>query len=304
MQIIDKTPYRAENGEIDILGRIQGTLKYGMSWFSNINAQNVVIAIIEKQLDANYALLRNVTLPNTEITLPLVLIGPPGIYLINVAHERGVFMARDDQWGTMIGDRFVPARVNQISRTQTFGRVLQLYLDRQNFKGQAVVEAVLMAADPGMQIESTRPVVRVVMSDALERFAASLNQARPTLNSPLAHDIAHAILVGRPPKVASPEPVAEVVSQEEEEEIDETPFGAFSFGDEEEDQATDTLQTQPEAPAPDLPREPRAKPAKKTSKKKGPLGLTTSQLMILGGAFLFACCLISVAIIIVSSLTN
>ena len=303
MKIIDKTPYRAENGEIDILGRIQGTLKYGMSWFNNIKAQDVVIAIIEKQLDANYALLRNVTLPNTEITLPLVMVGPPGVYLINVAHERGVFMARDDQWGTMIGDRFVPARINQISRTQTFARVLQLYLDRQNFKGQVVVEGVLMAADPGMQIESTRPVVRVVMSDALERFAASLNQARPALNSPLAHDIMHAILVGRPPKIESPEPVAQVVSQEQE-EVDETPFGAFAFGDEEDNQGADAFQPQSEAPTPDLPHEPRAKPAKKKSKKKGPLGLTTSQLMILGGALLFACCLISIAAIIVSTLPN
>ena len=303
MKIIDKTPYRAESGEIDLLGRIQGMLKYGMSWFNILKAQDIVIAIIEKQLDSNYALLRNVTLPNTEINLPLVLVGPPGVYLINVAHERGVFMARDDQWGTMIGDRFVPARLNQINRTQALGRVLQLYLDRQNFKGQLVVEAILMAADPGMQIESTRPVVRVVMSDALERFAASLNQARPAINSPLAHDIIHAILVGRPPKIESPEPVAEVVSQEQE-ETDETSFGAFSFDDQEADQTTDTVQSQSEVPVPDLPQEPKARRAKKTSKKKGPLGLTTSQLMILGGALFFAVCLIAVAVIIVSLLPN
>ena len=173
MKIVDKTPYRTETGEIDLLGRVQGMLKYGMSWYSRLKAQDVVIAIIEKQLDSNYALLRNVTLPNTEINLPFVLIGPPGIYLINVTHERGVFIARDDQWGTMIGDRFVGARINQIGRTLAFGRVLQLYLDRQGFKGSVVVESILMAADPGMQIESTRPAVRVVMSDALQPGAQS-----------------------------------------------------------------------------------------------------------------------------------
>ena len=36
MQIVDQTPYRTETGEIDIMGRIQGTLKFGLSWFDRI----------------------------------------------------------------------------------------------------------------------------------------------------------------------------------------------------------------------------------------------------------------------------
>ena len=50
MKIVDKTPYRTESGEIDILGRVQGMLKYGLTWYNRIQAQDVVIAIIEKQL--------------------------------------------------------------------------------------------------------------------------------------------------------------------------------------------------------------------------------------------------------------
>jgi hypothetical protein len=296
MKIIDKTPYRTEAGEIDLLGRIQGTLKFGFSWYNNIKAQDVVLAIINKQLDSNYALLRNVTLPNTEITLPMVLLGPPGVYLLNVAHERGIFTARDDQWGTMMGDRLVPARINQLTRTQAFGRVLQLYLDRQGFKGSVVVESVLLAADPGMQIESTRPVIRVVMSDALERFAASLNQARPTLNSPLAHDLAHAILVGRPAKPDASE--APIGQPEEEEEAGVSSFGGFSFDDEENEESS-APQVEARAPVEEqTPAKPAKKPGK-TAKKKGPLGLTTAQLMILGGALLFAFCLIAAAFVII-----
>jgi hypothetical protein len=304
MQIVDKTPYRTEAGEIDLMGRIQGTLKYGLSWYSRVKAQDVVIAIIEKQLDGNYALLRNVTLPNTEITLPLVLIGPPGVYLINVMHERGVFIARDDQWGKMIGDRFVPARINQISRTQTFGRVLQVYLDRQGFKGSVVVESILMASDPGMQIESTRPAVRVVMSDALERFAASMNQARPSLNSPLAHDVAHAILVGRAPRVAAPAPATPV----EDEETYTPSYGAYAF-DEQQNEPEPQETKAPnrsdwrEARADDSqPAKPQTKAKKPVSKKKGPLGLTSTQLLIVIAVLLFALCVIAAAAIFV--LTN
>lgn len=297
MKIIDKTPYRTETGEIDLMGRIQGMLKYGMSWYSRVKAQDVVIAIIEKQLDSNFALLRNVTLPNTEINLPLVLIGPPGVYLINVTHERGVFIARDDQWGKMIGDRFVPARINQIGRTQTFGRVLQVYLDRQGFKGSVVVESVLMASDPGMQIESTRPAIRVVMSDALERFAASMNQARPALDSPLAHDLARAIIVGRTPKPPAPEPGAAVSMDEE---TNTSSFGAFAFDDQQTDDETNETKNQNQTPAVETqPAQPETKAKKPASKKKGPLGLTRTQLLIVIAVSLFALCAIAAAVVFV-----
>lgn len=299
MVTIDKTPFREKTGEIGLVGLLQGTLKYGPTWQSRIKAQDVVIAIIEKQLDSNFALLRNVTLPNTEIDLPLVLIGPPGVYLINVTHERGVYRAKDDEWGTMIGDRFVPARINQITRTATFGRVLQTYLDRQGFKNAVIVEPILMAADPGMQIESTRPAVRVVMSDALERFAASLSQARSMIDEPLGKSVVRSILVGKPADViptAQPESVADNLSS----------FGSFGFDDEnapeqtDKQQATEWLENlgEPSTPKQAEPQTP-AKPKKAAKKRSGPLGLTTGQLITLGITFLVMVCLLIAAIIFV-----
>jgi hypothetical protein len=240
MKIVDKTPYRSEAGEIDILGRLQGTLKYGLTWYNRIQAQDAVIAIMEKQLGNSYTLLRNHTLPNTEINLPLVLVGPPGVSLINVTHEHGVYRAKDDEWGTIAGDRFVPARINQIQRTLAFGRVLQVYLDRQGFKDALTVDSILMAADPGMHIESTRPAVRIVMSDALERFAVSLGQGRLILNAPTANDIVQAILVGRPKKM---EPVPEAAAAPEAEF---SSFGGFT-PDEAETQGSGGFSSDPQA---------------------------------------------------------
>ncbi len=301
MVIIDKTPYRSKTGEISPIGLIQGMLKYGLTWQNHLKAQDIVIAIIEKQLDSNFALLRNVTLPNTDIHLPMVLVGPPGVYLLNVAHERGVYRARDDQWGTMIGDRFVPAPINQITRSTTFGRVLQTYLDRQGFKGSVVVESVLMAADPGMQIESTRPAVRVVMSDALERFAASMGHARSTINTGLGKDIVKAILVGG----KSAPNAAQAVGQEVQTEAisSSSSFGDFGFDDGESEQEAsqefDRADNQPAEPAPAP-----AKPRKTTSKKKGLIGLTTSQLLIAGGMLLFILCITIAGVAFVLTLPN
>jgi len=196
MKIADRTPFRTEDGKIEIFGRIQGTLKYGLSWYARLQAQDVVIAVLDKTLDPNYVLLRNVTLPDTDIDLPLVLIGPPGVYLINVTHERGVYRAKDDEWGTIAGERFAPASINQIQRTVKLGRVLQIYLDRAGYKGTVIVDTILMAADPGMHIESVRPAVRIVMSDALERFAISMNQARPIFSVGKITELAQLIVKG------------------------------------------------------------------------------------------------------------
>jgi hypothetical protein len=207
MKIADRTPFRNAGGQIDIFGRMQATLKFGLGWYARIQAQDIAIAVLEKILDQNFILLRNVTLPDTDIELPLVLIGTPGVYLINVTHERGVYRARDDEWGTISGEKFVPARVNQVQRTVKLGRVLQIYLDRAGYKGALIIEPILMSADPGMHIESVRPVARIVMSDALERFAISLNQAKPVFNPGKITEIAQVILKG-PKKQAQAKPDA------------------------------------------------------------------------------------------------
>jgi hypothetical protein len=195
MKILDKTPYRTESGEIDIIGRVRGTLTLGPNWYARVQAQDMAIAIMEKALGEKYVLVRNVTLPDTEIELPLVLVGPQGVFLIYVTHERGVYRAKDDEWGTVRGEKFVPAAINQVKRTQKLGRVLQVYLERAGFK-DFVVEPILMSADPGTHIESTRPAVRIIMSDALERFAISIGQGRAIFGADTVYKIVKTIMTG------------------------------------------------------------------------------------------------------------
>jgi hypothetical protein len=195
MKIIDRTPFRAESGEIDIMGRIRGSLSHGLNWYTRLQAQDTVIAIMDKVLGDKYVLLRNVTLVDTEIELPMLLVGPQGVFLINAIHERGVYRAKDDEWGTVRGEQFVPAAINQVKRTLKLGRVAQVYLERAGFK-DLLVDPILMSADPGTHIESTRPAVRVIMSDALERFAISVNQGRAILGPDVVSGVVKTILNG------------------------------------------------------------------------------------------------------------
>jgi hypothetical protein len=190
--MIDKTPYLSEKGQINLIDRIQSLLKYGPSWFQQLDAQKVVISNLEKQLDNKYMLMRNVTLPNSEIMIPIILIGPQGVYVLNVTHLRGVYQAKNDEWGTMEGEKFKPASINLLVRTARLGRALEVYLKRQGHETKPI-EAVLVGADPGLHVNSVRPIVRVVLSDAINRFAASITAARPVLSTAAILDLAERI---------------------------------------------------------------------------------------------------------------
>jgi hypothetical protein len=196
MKIIDKTPFRKEDGSISFIDRIQGTLKYGLPWYGRVQAQDKIIPVLEKHLGRSFILMRNVTLGGTDIELPMILIGPPAVLVINVITDQGIFRAQEDEWGKIVGNQFVPSKINHVERTARMGKVLQVFLQRAGVTG-VTIESILLSANPGTHVESVRPVVRVVMSDALERFAASLSQAKSSLGPEACAGIAQAVLSGK-----------------------------------------------------------------------------------------------------------
>ena len=182
MKIIDQTPLLDANGQLSLVNRIQGMLKYGFSWPANLQAQEKVIAQMNKVIEKNHTLFRNQQLGASEIVVPLILIGSSGIFVLEATPLKGFYRARGEDWGTVANGRFQPASINVLSRTARLAKILQVFFERQGLKLSAPVEPVLLAADPGMHIESVRPAVRVVMSDAIDRFAASLLTSRPIYN--------------------------------------------------------------------------------------------------------------------------
>jgi hypothetical protein len=182
MKIIDQTPLLDANGQLSLVNRIQGMLKYGFSWPANLQAQEKVIVQLNKAIEKNHTLFRNQQLGASEIIVPLILIGSSGIFVLEATPLKGFYRARGEEWGTVSNGRFQPAGINILSRTARLAKILQVFFERQGFKLTAPVEPALLAIDPGMHIESVRPAVRVVMCDAIERFAASLLASRPIYN--------------------------------------------------------------------------------------------------------------------------
>ncbi len=179
MQIIDKSPLVSEDGSISFFNRLRGTLQYGKSWFGDMQAQEEAIRALSV-LDNRYTLLRNIPLPEAGVPIPLVLIGPAGLWVMYVSGLRGVYRAKDDTWMRMDSGHFRPVTPNLIRRTQLLARALQVYLERQGVRVPEVHTALLFT-DPTQHVDVLNPAVRVVLSDAIDRFVLSITRQEEQL---------------------------------------------------------------------------------------------------------------------------
>jgi len=202
MKVIDQTPFFKADGKISMLDQAKATMKLGATWVQETQAQTGVMAALERGLDKRFTLLRNVTLPGLDISIPFILVGPTGVYAMYVTALRGMYRAKGDLWGTLSGNTFKPSAVNLMTRIARMARAVQVYLQRQGYEGAGMVDSALLCADPGMHVDSVRPIVRVVQSDALERFAVSIGQARETISPGAVAEVVNRIQNPRPAKAA------------------------------------------------------------------------------------------------------
>jgi hypothetical protein len=202
MKVIDQTPFFKPDGKINMIDQAKATMKLGGTWVQETQAQTGVMAALDRGLDKRFTLLRNVTLQGLDISIPFILVGPTGIYAMYVTALRGMYRAKGDLWGTLSGNTFKPASINLLTRTARMARAIQVYLQRQGYEGVGMVDSALLCADPGLHVDSVRPIVRVVQSDALERFAVSIAQARDTISPGAVTEVVNRILNPKPAKVA------------------------------------------------------------------------------------------------------
>lgn len=280
MRIIDKTSSQDERGNISLIARIQGTLKYGLSWYSELEAQKSVIPLLDRLLEKHFVLIRNFNLPESDIIIPIILIGSGSLTVMLTTPVKGQFEAKGSEWNTVSNGTSTPAPKNLINILSKLSRVFQRYLEINKINIPMPVEAVLLSTNPGANIDSVRPEVRVVRSDAVKQFASLLNQAKPLLRADQINAIADLILEPKPKTtVAPPEPqmpAARPMSRAQ------TIFKAS------ETSAPQAVPTSAQSAAP------QPKPVLQPVKKKKP-ALTGRQMLLLAVLGIFACCIIIAA---------
>jgi hypothetical protein len=159
-------------------------------------------------LGNDYIALHNITMPETEVNIPLMVIGPTGVYVLYVTPLAGVYRAKGDNWLIQESGRGMRnAHPNLLARSQLMGRAVEVFLKRNGC--DVTVQTALLCSSSKMFVESIRPSTRVIMSDAIEKFITSWAQENANLNADVVHQIAD--LLTTQPKPVAPavvEPVA------------------------------------------------------------------------------------------------
>ena len=277
MKVYDKTPLLDPQGNINPIARIQGTLKYGLSWSSELEAQVAVIAQLDRLLDKGFVLIRNFTLPDSDIVIPMILIGPGSLSVIFATPLKGDFEAKGNEWNSVKNGIAVPASRNLIDLLIKYTRVFQRYLQLNKINIPVPIEPVLIATNPGANIESVRPAVRVVRSDAIKQFASSVNQASPILRAEQV--IASADLIIEPHPASTERPAEPEIPVERPVSRAQAIFQASENGEVEQ-------KPQPR-PHPAM----NAQGKNQTPAKKSP-AISRSQIFLLVGLGIFECCIL------------
>jgi hypothetical protein len=205
MKIIDKTPLVDEKGNLGLQQRVQGMLQFGFNWPRELEVQKVIAAFLERQLEKGYTLIRNMPLGASGIVIPMILVGPAGIFVMSVLYQKGRYEAKGDSWNVDTGNAFKPAPKNEIRELLRYVRALTVYIERQGTRIPVDIEPVLIAGDPGVHIDSNKPAVRVLLIDGIKSFVAGLVTGRPVMGSESVYEITERILNPRPPKKESAE---------------------------------------------------------------------------------------------------
>lgn len=192
MRYRDYSPIPEKGSQLSFPDRLQGMLKYGLSWPKEMQSQRVVVDYLKRGLDNRFTLLRNLLLPEANITLPLLLVGPQGITLINPTPTPGVFSAKEGTWLINTARGYQPASPNLLQRTHLLAKAVNVFLERNDLM-LVEAEGILVFTNPGTHVDTTRPLVRVLLMDALPRYTASLMQAAPRLSGEQTYNLVRAL---------------------------------------------------------------------------------------------------------------
>jgi hypothetical protein len=203
MKIIDKTPLLNEKGELGLTQRVQAMFQYGFNWLNELQAQKAIISYLDKQLDKGYTLIRNYTLGKSGITVPIILLGPTGIQVIQVAYLRGRFEAKGEDWNVEAGEGYKPAPVNLVKQTLRMARAVRAFIERQGSHVPVEIEPVLIAGNPGMHIENAGPAVKVLMIDGVRSYVSNLATAQPVLRPEKVFELVDRLLNPHAPRKAA-----------------------------------------------------------------------------------------------------
>jgi hypothetical protein len=179
MKIIDLSTLRDANAKIPFAVWLKKTLGEGQNWQSELDAQDQVMFRLEKTLGNDFTLIREVKLPGLSTPIPMVLVGPSGVFVLYASAVKGSYRARGDAWLKLdnSGNMHV-SNPNLPTRTRLYSEAVRKFLSQNNMP-VTDIEPVLLFSQPEAFVENFKAPIRMVMCDGLESYGGSLRLLNP-----------------------------------------------------------------------------------------------------------------------------
>jgi hypothetical protein len=177
MRLIHHSQFRNPDGTpASKKGRARRAL--GMDWLTSLHSEDAAIQILADNLDDDYTLFCNTTLPNLAHDADMILIGPKGLWVFEFIYFEGLF--KIDGYKLFIystrEQRFKRCSPNPILQTtediEAFRKVIGPHFQQKEVRLPWVIP-VVVAVNPKTHIQRTETVgITLLRGDQLYDYAA------------------------------------------------------------------------------------------------------------------------------------
>ncbi len=168
-----------EEGLRNVLGQFRKVLPVGKK---ADHAEEEIIARFMRGLNNRYVMVRGLPCDGEEDRFPLILVGPTGLILINLSSAQGFFKAKEDTWWELskTTQHYNPGKPNLIKQSLEYAQKLDQMLTSHE-KSHPEVVPVLVFANPGVNIESSNPAIRIVLIDGIDSLISAIQNSEEVL---------------------------------------------------------------------------------------------------------------------------
>ena len=182
MRTIDLSKFQTEPGIAGIFNTMRGIFSYGWYWQQSRKNQEELVEILETVLGSDCVLLRDVNIPHVGRPIPVVLLTPASLMVINPKSQQGFFRAEGKRWEELgRDDEYKLASNNMIRETWLYQKTIEGYLKQHNFS-IPTERGVMIFVSPETHVETIRPRVRVIQADGIKNFARELAISKPVFS--------------------------------------------------------------------------------------------------------------------------
>ncbi len=172
MQIVHCSKFRDREGKLLPEARKEAPKVLGRDWKAMLEAQDFVAQELTQYLDDAYVLLRNVTAPGLTHDADFIIVGPTGLWTIEVAYLKGLFKVDGVNWMSYTNKlEFQTVEPNLVGHVRENAQAIFDFLRVKKFS-VPWVNPVILLANSQIDVRTEEAAVAVIRPDGIEQYVA------------------------------------------------------------------------------------------------------------------------------------